>query len=69
MKNFKVSLTETLYTEFIVKAKTKSEAEELIRKLHNEKKIILTTEDKIGGTDYLTEESDEQENLTEYLEG
>ncbi len=66
MKKFKVSLTETLYKEFIIEAKTEEEAENTIRTLYDNSEIILA-DDKIGETDFLTEESEEEETLTEYL--
>lgn len=67
MKKFKVSLTETLYKEFIIEAKTEEEAENTIRTLHENSEIILTGDDFTGKTDFLTEESEEEETLTEYL--
>ena len=66
MKKFKVSLTETLYKEFIIEEKTEEDAENTIRTLYDNSEIILA-DDKIGGTDFLTEESEEEETLTEYL--
>ena len=66
MKKFKVRLTETLYKEFIIEAKTEEEAENTIRTLYDNSEIILA-DDKIGETDFLTEESEEEETLTEYL--
>lgn len=67
MKKFKVSLTETLYKEFIIEAKTEEEAENTVRTLHENSEIILTDNDFTGKTDFLTEKSEEEENLTEYL--
>ena len=68
MKKFKVSLTETLYKEFVIEAKTEEEAENTVRTLYDNSEIMLYADDKIGGTDFLTENSEEEEeNLTEYL--